>query len=45
VPQVSPVSVVLVPVGDAARVPFLYTPYPVTPTLSVDAVHESVSDV
>jgi hypothetical protein len=45
VPHVRPESAVLVPDGDAVSVPFLYTPYPVTPTLSLDAVHESVNEV
>ena len=40
----SPVTLMLVPVGVAYETPFLNTSYAVTPTLSVEALHESVND-
>jgi hypothetical protein len=42
---VRPVTEYELVVGEAMRVPFLYTRYPVTPTASVDEFHERITPV
>ena len=45
VPQASPVKVALVVVVEPVELPARYKPYPVTATLSVEAVHATVMEL
>ena len=44
-PQSSPPMFAPAPTTEPAKLPFRYTPYPATPTLSLDACQVATSDV